>query len=88
MEEGKGKKRRGTEEEEREENLYAYEVTEEGGVIYEYRGNENILELPEQVEGRPVVAVKGNREEHQGFVGEGVEEDFAKDTQKDRKLRL
>lgn len=63
-----------TEEEEREENLYAYEVTEEGVVIYEYRGNENILELPEQVEGKPVVAVKGNREEHQGFVGEGVEE--------------
>ncbi|RKJ36734.1 leucine-rich repeat domain-containing protein, partial [bacterium 1XD42-8] len=62
------------EEEEREERLYDYEKTKEGVVIYGYRGNERILEIPEQMEGKPVVAVEGNRENHQGFVGKGVEE--------------
>ncbi len=70
------------EKEEREESPYAYEVTEEGVVIYGYRGNEKIVEIPEEIEGKPVVALEGDRESHQGFVGEGVKEVILPDTLK------
>ncbi|RKJ30060.1 leucine-rich repeat domain-containing protein, partial [bacterium 1XD42-8] len=70
------------EKEEREESPYAYEVIEEGVVIYGYRGNENIVEIPEQIEGKPVVALEGDRESHQGFVGEEVKEVILPDTLK------
>ena len=70
------------EKEEREVSPYAYEVTEEGVVIYGYRGNEKIVEIPEEIEGKPVVALEGDRESHQGFVGEGVKEVILPDTLK------
>lgn len=61
-------------EERKKEGFYVYEVTEEGVIIYEYLGKEKVLKIPEKIEEKPVVAVEGNRKEHQGFVGKEVEE--------------